>query len=55
MLSNDIGEGFVWVGDQLKKIDPEAIIALKNAAQAYETVKAMVETVGESVTVGISL
>lgn len=55
-ILEDIGEGFVWVGDQLKKIDPETIFALKNAAQqAYETVKTMVETVGESVTVGISL
>lgn len=55
-ILEDIGEGFVWVGDQLKKIDPETIIALKNAAQqAYETVKSMIESVGESVTVGISL
>ncbi|WP_257224116.1 tape measure protein, partial [Acinetobacter sp. YH16053] len=55
-LLEDIGEGFVWVGNQLKKIDPATIVELKNAAsEAYKMVKSMVEAVGESISVGVSL
>lgn len=39
-LLSDIGEGFVWAGDQLKKIDPATIEEFKTALSgAYETVK----------------
>ncbi|MEG2434430.1 MAG: tape measure protein, partial [Acinetobacter sp.] len=39
-ILKDIGDGFVWVGDQLKKIDPATIEALKTAlSSAYETLK----------------
>lgn len=44
-LLADIGQGFVWVGDQLKKIDPATIEALKTALSSiYETVKSVGST-----------
>ncbi|AVH48644.1 tape measure protein [Acinetobacter sp. SWBY1] len=47
VVLNDIGEGFVWVGDQLKKIDPQTIEALKTAlVSAYDTIKELGSTVG---------
>ena len=47
-LLTDIGNGFIWVGDQLKKIDPATIEALKEAlSTAYETLKSLVESLGE--------
>ena len=47
VLLNDIGEGFVWVGDQLKKIDPATIEALKTALMsAYGALKSLGSTVG---------
>lgn len=47
ILLSDIGEGFVWVGDQLKKIDPATIEALNAAlGSAYETLKNAVATFG---------
>ncbi len=47
-LLSDIGNGFIWVGDQLKKIDPATIEAMKAAlSSAYETLKTLVSTVGE--------
>ncbi|WP_336948766.1 tape measure protein [Acinetobacter junii] len=47
VLLNDIGDGFVWFGDQLKKIDPQTIEALKNALlSAYEAIKSLGSTVG---------
>lgn len=46
-ILDDIGNGFVWVGDQLKKIEPETIYALKEAAsQAYDLIKNMFNTLG---------
>ncbi len=46
-ILKDIGDGFVWVGDQLKKIDPATIEALKTAlSSAYETLKNAVATFG---------
>ena len=46
-ILEDIGEGFIWVGDQLEKIDPATIEALKEAlSTAYETVKSLVVTLG---------
>lgn len=45
----DIGDGFVWVGDQLKKIDPATIEALKTALMsAYDALKSMASTLGNS-------
>ncbi len=47
VLLNDIGNGFVWFGDQLKKIDPQTIEALKTALlSAYDAVKSLGTTVG---------
>ncbi|MGF2683431.1 tape measure protein [Acinetobacter johnsonii] len=47
-ILKDIGDGFVWVGDQLKKIDPATIEALKTAlSSAYETLKEVATTLGE--------
>lgn len=46
-LLSDIGDGFVWFGDQLKKIDPQTIEALKTALlSAYEAIKSLGATVG---------
>lgn len=46
-ILEDIGEGFIWVGDQLKKIDPATIEALKEAlSTAYEAVKSLVASLG---------
>lgn len=41
-LLNDIGLGFVWFGDQLKKIDPQTVEALKSALlSTYDAVKSL--------------
>lgn len=46
-LLKDIGEGFVWVGDQLKKVDVATIEALKTAlSTAYDALKNLGSTVG---------
>lgn len=46
-LLNDIGSGFVWFGDQLKKIDPQTIEALKTALlSAYDAIKSLGSTIG---------
>jgi tape measure domain-containing protein len=48
-LLTDIGNGFVWVGDQLKYIDPATIQELKSAlSSAYETVKSFLSTLAET-------
>lgn len=48
-LLNDIGKGFIWIGDQFKKIDTATIIALKNALTSiYEAIKTLGETLGEA-------
>lgn len=48
-ILDDIGEGFIWVGDQLKKIDPATIEALKTALEsAYVTLKTLASTLGET-------
>lgn len=50
VVLNDIGEGFVWVGDQLKKIDPATIEALKTALEStYETIKTAFSTAANGV------
>ncbi|WP_151834601.1 tape measure protein, partial [Acinetobacter junii] len=47
VLLNDIGSGFVWFGDQLKKIDPQTIEALKTALlSAYDAIKSLGSTIG---------
>lgn len=49
-LLNDIGKGFIWVGYQLKKVDPATIEALKTALiSAYETLKNAVTTLGNGI------
>lgn len=46
-LLKDIGEGFIWVGDQLKKVDVATIEALKTAlSTAYGALKNLGSTVG---------
>ncbi|MFW1942349.1 tape measure protein [Acinetobacter guillouiae] len=52
----DIGEGFVWVGDQLKKIDPATIEALKTALlSAYEALKNIGSVLGSTFEVTFDL
>lgn len=47
VLLKDIGSGFVWFGDQLKKIDPQTIEALKTALlSAYDAIKSLGSTIG---------
>jgi len=47
VLLNDVGDGFVWFGDQLKKIDVATIEALKTALlSAYDAIKSLGATVG---------
>lgn len=49
VLLNDIGEGFVWVGDQLKKIDPATIEALKTTLiSVYDALKTLASTMGSN-------
>lgn len=55
-ILNDLGEGFVWVGDQLKKIDPQTIEALKSTlVTAYEAIKQLGATMGETFVVTLDL
>lgn len=50
---DDIGEGFVWIGDKLQSIDPSTINAVKaTLSDAYETVKSLISnvaTLGETI------
>ncbi|WP_336937866.1 tape measure protein [Acinetobacter modestus] len=47
VLLKDIGSGFVWFGDQLKKIDLQTIEALKTALlSAYDAVKSLGSSIG---------
>lgn len=50
---DDIGEGFVWIGDKLQSIDPSIINALKSTlSEAYDTVKSLISnvaTLGETI------
>ncbi|WP_180079356.1 tape measure protein [Acinetobacter sp. YH12058] len=44
-LIDDLGDGFIWVGDQLKKIDPSVWVSLKDAlSSAYDAIKDVVVT-----------
>ncbi|WP_312102081.1 tape measure protein [Acinetobacter venetianus] len=56
VLLRDIGGGFVWFGDQLKRIDPQTIEALKTALlSAYEAVKSLAATISTGFEVTIDL
>lgn len=47
-LIDDLGDGFIWVGDQLKKIDPSVWVSLKNAlSSAYDAIKDVVVTLAD--------
>ncbi|MGN5533736.1 tape measure protein [Acinetobacter sp. Lyrl_1] len=53
-ILKDVGEGFIWVGDQLKKIDPATIEALKEAlSTAYETIKSMASSFGNGIGIAV--
>lgn len=56
VLLNDIGEGFVWFGDQLKKVDPATIEALKTALlSAYDAIKSLGSVVGTAFEITIDV
>lgn len=43
---DDIGEGFVWIGDKLQSIDSSTIDTLKSTlSEAYDTVKSLISNV----------
>lgn len=47
-LIDDLGNGFIWIGDQLKKIDPSVWVSLKDAfSGAYDAIKDVVVTLAE--------
>lgn len=47
-LIDDLGNGFVWVGDQLKKIDPSVWVSLESAlSSAYDAIKDIVAMLAE--------
>ncbi|NNP71299.1 tape measure domain-containing protein [Acinetobacter defluvii] len=49
VVLEDIGEGFIWVRNQLEKVDTATIEALKTALlSAYETLKNVASTLGEA-------
>ena len=53
-ILEDIGEGFIWVGDQLKKIDPATIEALKEAlSTTYETIQSMAGSLGNGIGIAV--
>ncbi|MEJ5034293.1 tape measure protein [Acinetobacter sp. MYb177] len=55
-LLNDIGKGFIWVGDQFKRIDTTTIIALKTALTSiYEAIKTLGETLGEAFVITLDI
>ncbi|WP_075175655.1 tape measure protein, partial [Acinetobacter indicus] len=53
-LIDDLGDGFIWVGDQLKKIDPSVWVSLKNAlSSAYDAIKDIVAMLADNFTTTI--
>jgi len=55
-LLNDIGKGFIWVGDQFKRTDTTTIIALKTALiNIYEAIKTLGETLGEAFVITLDI
>ncbi|WP_180108219.1 tape measure protein [Acinetobacter sp. YH12085] len=55
-LIDDFGDGFVWVGDQLKKIDPSVWVSLKNAlSSAYDAIKDVVALLADNFTTTVDI
>ena len=55
-ILEDIGNGFVWVGDQLKKIDPSVWVSLKNAlSSAYDAIKDIVAMLANNFTTTLDI
>ena len=55
-LIDDLGNGFVWVGDQLKKIDPSVWVSLKNAlSSAYDVIKDVVAMLADNFTTTVDI
>lgn len=55
-LIDDLGDGFVWVGDQLKKIDPSVWVSLKNAlSSAYDAIKDVVAMLADNFTTTVDI
>lgn len=55
-ILEDIGEGFIWVGDQLKKIDPSVWVSLKNAlSSAYDAIKDIVAMLADNFTTTLDI
>lgn len=55
-LIDDLGNGFVWVGDQLKKIDPSVWVSLKNAlSSAYDAIKDVVAMLADNFTTTVDI
>lgn len=55
-ILEDIGNGFVWVGDQLKKIDPSVWVSLKNAlSSAYDAIKDIVAMLADNFTTTLDI
>lgn len=55
-ILEDIGEGFIWVGDQLKKIDPSVWVSLKNAlSSAYDAIKDIVAMLADNFTTTVDI
>ena len=55
-ILEDIGEGFIWVGDQLKKIDPSVWVSLKNAlSSAYDAIKDVVAMLADNFTTTLDI
>lgn len=55
-LIDDLGNGFVWVGDQLKKIDPSVWVSLKNAlSSAYDAIKDIVAMLADNFTTTLDI
>lgn len=47
-ILNDVGNGFVWVGDKLAQIDPATIEEAKTVVQSlYDTLKTTMSSLGE--------
>lgn len=55
-LIDDLGNGFAWVGDQLKKIDPSVWVSLKNAlSSAYDAIKDIVAMLADNFTTTVDI
>lgn len=55
-LIDDLGNGFVWVGDQLKKIDPSVWVSLESAlSSAYDAIKDIVAMLADNFTTTLDI